>query len=66
LEGREYAVFATGIGLAALHVLDDAFVGKQPGTSAGDHLLAAAVLLAVLGGSLVERLHGECFGDTPE
>lgn len=50
--GREYAVFATGIGLAALHVLDDAFVGKQPGTSAGDHLLTAVVLLAVLGGSL--------------
>ncbi|HEU6446498.1 MAG TPA: hypothetical protein VFL61_15700, partial [Gaiellaceae bacterium] len=50
--GRESAVFATGIGLTALHVLDDAFVGKQPGTSAGDHLLTAVVLLAVLGGSL--------------
>jgi dienelactone hydrolase len=52
LTDREAAVFAAGVGLAILHVIDDAFVGKQPGTTAGDHLLAAGVLLVVLGGSL--------------
>lgn len=52
-ERREYAVFAACIGVAALHVLDDAFIGKQPGTSAGDHLLAAVVILAVFGAALV-------------
>ena len=53
MEGRELTVFATGVGLAAVHVLDDAFVGKQPGTTARDHLLAAVAILAVLGGGLV-------------
>jgi uncharacterized protein len=52
LTDREAAVFAVGVGLAILHVLDDAFIGKQPGTTAGDHLVAAGVLLVVLGGSL--------------
>jgi uncharacterized protein len=52
-ERREYAVFAACIGVAALHVLDDAFIGKQPGTSAGDHLLATVVILAVFGAALV-------------
>ena len=52
LTDREAAIFAAGVGLAILHVLDDAFVGKQPGTTAGDHLLAAGVLLVILGGSL--------------
>lgn len=50
---RELAVFATGTGLAALHVLDDAFVGKQPGTTAGEHVLAAIVVLAILAAALV-------------
>ena len=52
LTDREAAIFAAGVGLAILHVLDDAFVGNQPGTTAGDHLLAAGVLLVILGGSL--------------
>ena len=46
-------MFTAATGLAILHVLDDAFIGKQPGTTAGDHLLAAGALLVVLGGSLV-------------
>ena len=52
LTDRETAVFGAGVGLAILHVLDDAFIEKQPGTKAGDHLFAAGVLLVVLGGSL--------------
>lgn len=50
---RELGLFSAGIGLAALHVLDDAFVGKQPGTTAGDHLFTALVLLGLLAGALV-------------
>jgi pimeloyl-ACP methyl ester carboxylesterase len=53
VEGREYTLFAVGTGLAILHVLDDAFIGKQPGTSARDHLLGASVVTAVLVGSLI-------------
>ena len=45
-------MFTAATGLAILHVLDDAFIGKQPGTTSGDHLLAAGALLVVLGGSL--------------
>jgi hypothetical protein len=29
VEGREYPLFAVGVGLAILHVLDDTFVGRQ-------------------------------------
>ncbi len=50
---RELGLFGAGIGLAALHVLDDAFVGKQPGTTAGDHVFTALVLLGILAGALV-------------
>jgi uncharacterized protein len=52
MEGREYAVFAAGVGLAILHVLDDTFVGRQPGTSVGDELFSGIVVVAVLGVSL--------------
>jgi uncharacterized protein len=52
VEGREYAVFAAGVGLAILHVLDDTFVGRQPGTSVGDELFSGIVVVAVLGVSL--------------
>jgi uncharacterized protein len=45
-------VFTAATGLAILHILDDAFIGKQPGTTADDHLFAAGVLLVILGGSL--------------
>ena len=34
-------MFTAATGLAILHVLDDAFIGKQPGTTAGDHLPTA-------------------------
>ena len=37
-----------GIGLIALHVLDDSFFQPEPGTSAGDHLVSGLVPLAVL------------------
>jgi pimeloyl-ACP methyl ester carboxylesterase len=52
MEGREYAVFAAGVGLAILHVLDDTFVGRQPGTSVGDELFSGFVVIGVLGVSL--------------
>jgi uncharacterized protein len=45
---RERAVFLVGVGVLALHVLDDSFVQPQPGTSAGDHLVSGLVPLAVL------------------
>ena len=51
--GREYPLFATGIGLAILHVLDDTFVGRQPGTSVGDELFAGVVVTGVLVAALV-------------
>jgi uncharacterized protein len=52
VEGREYAVFATGVGLAILHVLDDTFVGRQPGTTVGDELFSGFVVIGILGVSL--------------
>jgi fermentation-respiration switch protein FrsA (DUF1100 family) len=40
--------------LTALHVLDDATLSREPGTSVGDHLLGAGVLLLLLlGGTLL-------------
>jgi uncharacterized protein len=47
-ERRERGVFLIGVGVMALHVLDDSFVQPQPGTSAGDHLVSGLVPLAVL------------------
>jgi hypothetical protein len=46
--GREYQLFALGIGLAILHVLDDTFVGRQPGTSVSDELFSGLVVTGVL------------------
>jgi uncharacterized protein len=46
---RERAVFLSGTGLIALHVVDDSWVQPQPGTSAADHLVSGLVPLAVLG-----------------
>jgi uncharacterized protein len=40
-------VFLAGVAVVALHVIDDAFVQPQPGTSAGDHLAAGLVPLAL-------------------
>jgi fermentation-respiration switch protein FrsA (DUF1100 family) len=45
---REYALFATGIGVVAVHVIDDNFVQPEPGVSAGDHLASGLVPVAVL------------------
>lgn len=36
-----------GLGVAALHVVDDNFVQPQPGTSAGDHLVGGLVQVAL-------------------
>jgi dienelactone hydrolase len=46
---RERALVLVGVAVIALHVVDDAFVQPQPGTSAGDHLVAGLVPLALLG-----------------
>ena len=37
-----------GIGVLALHVIDDSFLQPQPGTSAGDHLAGGLVPLALI------------------
>jgi hypothetical protein len=42
-------LFWVGLGLIALHVLDDNFVQPQPGTSAADHLVSGLVPLVLLG-----------------
>jgi uncharacterized protein len=57
VEGREYAFFAAGVGLAILHVLDDTFVGRQPGTTVGDELFSGIVIVGVLGFSLYVYPH---------
>jgi hypothetical protein len=53
VDGREYPLFATGIGLAILHVLDDRLVGRQSVTSLGDELFAGVVVTGVLVAALV-------------
>ena len=45
---RERALFLIGIGVIAVHVIDDSFVQPQPGTSAGDHVIGGLVPLGVL------------------
>jgi uncharacterized protein len=45
---REYALFAIGIGVVAVHIVDDNFVQPQPGTGATDHLVSGLVPLAVI------------------
>jgi hypothetical protein len=42
VRNREFFVFTVATGLAILHVLDHAFIGKQPGTTAGDRLLGSS------------------------
>jgi uncharacterized protein len=51
----EYPVIASAaIGAIALHVVDDAFLQTEPGTSAGDHLAGGLIPLALLAaGALV-------------
>ena len=45
---RRVPAFRLGVAAVALHVIDDAFVQPQPGTSASDHLVAGVVPLALL------------------
>jgi hypothetical protein len=45
---RERALVLLGIGVIAVHIVDDSFVQPQPGTSAADHLAGGLVPLAVL------------------
>ena len=37
LTHRTTVIAGLGIGVLALHVIDDSFLQPQPGTSAGDH-----------------------------
>jgi dienelactone hydrolase len=45
---RETTLAQLGLGVVALHVLDDSFLQPQPGTSAGDHLVSGLVPAAIL------------------
>jgi len=45
---REASLFRIGVGVVAIHVVDDSFLQPQPGTSAGDHLVSGLVPVAVL------------------
>ena len=44
----EMAVFATAVGLLALHTITDVFLAPQRGTAWSDHLAAGLVPLALL------------------
>ena len=45
---RRVSPFRLGVAAIALHVLDDAFLQPQPGTSPSDHLVSGLVPLALL------------------
>jgi uncharacterized protein len=45
---REYVLFAIGIGVVALHIVDDNYLQPEPGTSAGGHLASGLVPVGVL------------------
>jgi hypothetical protein len=49
--GLETKLAMVGIGLIAVHVLDDNFLQPEPGVSAADHLISGLVPLVVLGGA---------------
>jgi uncharacterized protein len=55
--GWEYGLVLFGIGVTALHVLDDSFLQPQPGTSAADHLVSGLAPLALLAGAAVLYPH---------
>ena len=48
----ETAVFAVAIAVWLVHVLDDAFVHREPGVGPGQHLLAVVVSLALGAGAV--------------
>lgn len=45
---RGSALFLLGIGVVAVHIVDDNFVQPQPGTGATDHLVSGLVPLALI------------------
>ena len=45
--GPQTAVFAAAIAVAVLHVLDDAFLHREPGVGPGQHLLAVVASLVL-------------------
>ena len=45
---REVSLAMVGIGLVALHVLDDTFLRPEPGVEPSDHLVSGLVPLALL------------------
>src|SRR5687767_1967724 len=47
LSSRDAKVFAAATGVAVVHALDDAFVGRQPGVPLGQHALAALITVAI-------------------
>ena len=49
LTRRNEVLAGLGIGVLALHIVDDSFLQPQPGTSAGDHLAGGLVPLALIG-----------------
>jgi MYXO-CTERM domain-containing protein len=49
----ETKLAVVGLGAVSLHVLDDSFLQREPGTAAVDHLLSGLVPLAVLIGTAV-------------
>jgi hypothetical protein len=46
---NEIALVRLGLGIVALHIVDDNFLQPEPGTSAGDHLASGLVPVAILG-----------------
>jgi hypothetical protein len=53
----EIRLFRIAMAVVAIAVVDDAFVHREPGTSAGDHLLGAAVPVAVALGLVLAYPH---------
>jgi hypothetical protein len=49
----ETTLVAAGAGAVVLHVLDDSFFQREPGTSAGDHLVGALVPAALFTGAAI-------------
>src|SRR5262245_13515124 len=56
LTHRNTALAGLGIGVLALHVIDDSFLQPQPGTSAGDHRAGALVPLGLIAVAAVAYL----------
>jgi len=53
LTHRSTLLAGLGIGVLALHVIDDSFLQPQPGTSAGDHLAGGLMPLALIAAAVV-------------